>query len=42
VSYRSYGAKKKDEYKRQKLLSELGVYFVIASLIGTFILIISR
>jgi len=42
VPYRSYGAKKKDEYKRRKLLSELGIYSVIVALIGTFILVISR
>ena len=42
MPYKSYGNKKKTEYKNQKMIAELGIYFVIATLVGAFILVISR
>lgn len=37
-----YSNKKKPDFKKQKLYSELCVYFVIACIIGCFALVISR
>ena len=39
---RSYSDKKKQDFKKQKLYTELCVYFVIACIIGCFALVISR
>lgn len=42
MPYKSYGDKKRNEFKHSKMIAEIGMYLILATLVGAFILIISR